>query len=398
MTDALEERFRSLVLNESDSSGDAGDALVAADYFLERNNMRLAASAYDRAWGLNPHDESIQRLRGDLLNELAIEEHGIHFRYVPAGSFQMGSSDGDADEQPVHPVPLDDFWMADIPVTWAAYAQLMEYEPPPGAFPADDSAERMQLFRLNEKNKIRLQYCETETQQAGDWHAHTPDQQWKSGGRTVTAEELFGRVPRNDAGRPFEYNVKPMVAVSVQEAEELCEKISTAQVSYHLPSEAQWEKAARGGLIGKRYAWGDKPPDSSCCDFGHFGDWVIRNPLETAPNGYGLHAMCGGVWEWTQDHYDTAAYLLPLDERWQPPEPEPQTSLARFLRFVRRSGPVDGEAPERVLRGGSWADCEDAVTVSFRMSRMSSHWREESWCAAESPTIGFRICRTEHEV
>jgi formylglycine-generating enzyme required for sulfatase activity len=77
--------------------------------------------------------------------------------------------------------------------------------------------------------------------------------------------------------------------------------------------------------------------------------------------------MCGGVSEWTADTYDALAYA----------------GVAR----------PPGTAAERVLRGGSWADAAEAVTVSFRMSRGSLSWRAGAWGPHLTPTIGFRLCR-----
>lgn len=405
MSESLRQQFEQHVLTESGPTGDPGAALVAADYFLEHDLPRLAAAAFDRAYGLNPADEGVARLRRNLLDDLAVEEHGLHFRYVPAGTFVMGSEHGDPDERPIRDVRLNDFWVADVPMTWSAMASLLGYSAPPDAWPVGADGEPDYSFEMNEKNKIRRQYCESETQQAVDHHAHAPDQIWSSGGRQTTAQELFGRVPRADPTRPFEYNVKPVVAAGWQEAEELAERMSAGQALYHLPTEAQWEKAARGGLIGQRYSWGSEPPDPGRCDCGHFGDWYIRNPLSLPANGYGLFGMCGGVWEWTQDDYDAFAY------QQSPPTGENAAAarvsqastgatgrsglLSRLLGFVTRRGADDDHTVERVLRGGSWADCDDAVTVSYRMSRSSAHWRSEQRCDAFTPTIGFRLCRTE---
>src|SRR5262249_15431693 len=135
---------------------------------------------------------------------------------------------------------------------------------------------------------------------------------------------------------------------------------------------AQWEKAARGGLIGARYAWGDEPPSAENCDFDGFHACQIRPSKTFAANGYGLYAMSGGVWEWTADWYDSEYYR-------DAPAIEPRATAA-------------GE--EKVLRGGSWADCAEVVTVSFRMSRGSSHWRgNEGRGGPTNPNHGFRLCR-----
>jgi sulfatase modifying factor 1 len=184
-----------------------------------------------------------------------------------------------------------------------------------------------------------------------------------------------------DTSRPYSYAQKPMIAVSWQEAGELCAKLSTASVRYRLPTEAELEKAARGGLVGKRYAWGDEPPTPERCDFDRFDAFAVKPFRALPPNGYGLYAMCGSVWEWTSDQYDELSYENPPPPPLLPP-PQDATGAARHA----------GE-PERVVRGGSWADGVDAVTVSFRMSRRSLSWRTAGWGQNLTPNLGFRICR-----
>jgi formylglycine-generating enzyme required for sulfatase activity len=92
-----------------------------------------------------------------------------------------------------------------------------------------------------------------------------------------------------------------------------------------------------------------------------------------APNGYGLYAVNGCVWEWTSDWYDRGYY-------GDAPDNDP-------------TGPAEGR--EKVLRGGSWADCAEALTVTFRMSRASASWRDGTWGQARAPNIGFRLCLPE---
>src|ERR1700689_5152648 len=73
-----------------------------------KGDLRTAATAYDRAYGLDPADAGVESARRNLLDRLSLEELGIKFRYIPAGAFLMGSETGDPDERPVHLVQLDE--------------------------------------------------------------------------------------------------------------------------------------------------------------------------------------------------------------------------------------------------------------------------------------------------
>jgi formylglycine-generating enzyme required for sulfatase activity len=350
--------------------------VALARELLAQGQPRAAATAYDRAFGLAPDDAEIGAARRTLLDQLAVVEHGIVFRYIPAGCFLMGSERGDPDEAPVHPVRLSDFWMAETPISWAKHCELMGWEPPPAGMPPKyfeqlQAARRKDrddnwFFNLWAATQIRLQYCENETNSARDWHAHVPDQAWTGGNdEQVTAHKIFGQVSREHPEQPWGYDQKPVVAVAWEEAVALGERISTAQITYRLPTEAEWEKAARGGLIDARYPWGDDPPSAERCDFDRFEQFSIRRMRTFPPNQYSLYAMSGCVWEWTADWYDAGYYHAN-------PSIDP-------------TGPANGE--QRVLRGGSWADCADALRVAFRMSRPTS----------VAPTIGVRLCRVERK-
>jgi formylglycine-generating enzyme required for sulfatase activity len=117
-----------------------------------------------------------------------------------------------------------------------------------------------------------------------------------------------------------------------------------------LPSEAEWEKAARGGLAGKIYSWGDADPtcEKGASNGANFygGSSCQGDTLPVgsyAPNGYGLYDMAGNVWEWTADWYD----VYPRDD------PNAGSYLGQTYR---------------VLRGGSWAGYPLFLRVSFRYS------------------------------
>lgn len=364
MTEFESSKQRILAMGGEGQQADVAEALKLAEFFETAGDQKLLATAMDVAYGLQPDDDSISSRRLQVLDSLSVVEHGIDYRYVPAGTFLMGSADGDPDERPVHAVFVDEYWVGKVPVTWSRFCELMGWLLPPDGRPDIEFSEedRMQLFHLHEMNKVRLIYCETETTQGGGWHRHVP--------QSGEAASRFGVPPRENADTPFRYDVKPMVAISVREVEDLCGRISNERIVHRLPSERQWEKAARGGLVGASYSWGDAEPDSSLCDFNHFGNWRLYDPLRFPPNGYGLHGMCGTVWEWTRDFYDALAYS--------------QTEAPKELKDTER---------QYVLRGGSWVDCPEAIRVSFRMSRSSGYWKDATWGGHGSPNIGFRLVR-----
>jgi formylglycine-generating enzyme required for sulfatase activity len=155
--------------------------------------------------------------------------------------------------------------------------------------------------------------------------------------------ELTGRPlhrHRND-GRPgYGKSNQPVMGTGWQEAVAYCE-----WVGKRLPTEAEWERAARGGLEGKRYPWGDESPDETKANFNRH----VGHPTPVGsypPNGYGLHDMAGNVEEWCYDWYRPDYYQ-------NSPKRNPQ-------------GPDSGFHGWRVVRGGDWHYVPEHLRVSTR--------------------------------
>jgi formylglycine-generating enzyme required for sulfatase activity len=158
------------------------------------------------------------------------------------------------------------------------------------------------------------------------------------------------------------YARHPVVYVPWEDASTFCQ-----WTGGRLPTDAEWEKAARGGLEGRLYPWGDEEPvparqARNGANYDRYsGD--IQPVGSYAPNGYGLYDMAGNVWEWVADWYWFGGYGVS-------PEKNPQ-------------GPESGV--DRVLRGGSWLDVAANIRVADREMAAPDY---------ATSVIGFRCAST----
>jgi formylglycine-generating enzyme required for sulfatase activity len=202
--------------------------------------------------------------------------------YVPEGEFLMGSDTGEPDQQPVHAVYLDAFWIDRTEVTNAMFARFL---------------------------------TEMGNQREGDETCVSCESTWFI---PVGADE--SSVPGPSTWQPKSgYEDHPMDRANWFAARAYCAWADGGR----LPTEAEWEKAARGGLEGRLYSWGDEAPTctlgaSNGAQLFRCGDTVPVGSF--APNGYGLYDMTGSVSEWVADwdsdtYYASSPYRNPLGPR-----------------------------------------------------------------------------------
>jgi len=260
------------------------------------------------------------------------EELLPRFVEIPAGEFMMGAADGEDDEQPVRAVVLDRFHIAMHPVTNAQYAEFVR-----------NTGHR------------------------------APDVRDLPSFVSPTAEAAFRELASPYVWRggdlPRDRGLHPVTLVTHADAVAYCVWLGTRLGrAVRLPSEAEWERSARGGVDGRRYPWGDEIDPSRSNFLPDSGLKRLRGtrPVGTFPgNGFGLHDMAGNVWEWVADWYRPDAYGT--------------------LGDANPSGPVSGTM--RLLRGGSW--------VTHDVLQLRCAYRHKVPPDTYAYSIGFRVAYTD---
>ena len=216
---------------------------------------------------------------------------------IPGGAFQMGSLDGEPDERPVHPVHLDSFYLDRYPVTNADYARFLNL-----FGNQKESGEKW----LDNEGPVASFLCKIQKK-----------------------KDVY--IPKRG------HENHPVIKVSWYGA-----RAYARWLGKRLPTEAEWERAARGNLEGKKYVYGD----TISMDQANVGGFHATTPVGSyPPNGFGLYDMVASVWQWCGDWYDPEYYS-------RSPVKNPH-------------GPESGS--EKVLRGGSWFH-KDSWRVAARTS------------------------------
>ena len=212
------------------------------------------------------------------LPDYLVDDKGVPMAYVPAGAFAMGDDRGSTDEQPAHTVNLEAFYIDQFEVTNGFYKACVE-------------AKACQPVR-NKGSAIHSYYYDNS-----------------------------------------DFETFPVLFVEWKMAQTYCQWRSA-----RLPTEAEWEKAARGGT-NLTYPWGDTP-DCNLANYGNcLGDTSSTTIYALGQSRYGSYNMAGNVWEWVSDWYAADYYR-------GSPQDDPQ-------------GPETGK--EKVLRGGSWNDNDTEI-------------------------------------
>jgi len=309
--------------------------------------------------------------------------------WIPGGEFRMGSDDPMSwqEERPAHQVRVHGFWMdvhevtnnefdefvkATGYVTDAEKAPKLEdimAQVPPGTPPPDpkDLVPGSLVFIPPMRN--------VSLNDMRNWWSWVHGATWRH--PEGPASDLKGRENH------------PVVQVSWNDVQAYCK-----WAGKRLPTEAEWEFAARGGLKGKNFVWGDDPPTDEKV---YANTWQGNFPNENsgkdgytgtapvksfAPNGYGLYDMAGNVWEWCNDWYDKLLYNT-YDEGATQDNPKGP---------AQSRDPGQPYTPLRVQKGGSFL-CHDTYCWRYRPSARQSSSPESSMshvgfrCVKDAPAV-----------
>jgi formylglycine-generating enzyme required for sulfatase activity len=295
--------------------------------------------------------------------------------WIPGGTFLMGSDDHYAEEAPVHPVSVDGFWMDKYAVTNTQFRRFVEAtghvtlaERAPNA--ADYPGARPELL-VPASTVFVAPPGPVDLRNPYQWWIYVPGADW--------------RHPEGPHASLKDRARHPVVHVAYEDA-----LAYAAWAGKTLPTEAEWELAARGALERATYAWGeDFTPRGRHMANTWQGEFPWENRAEDgwertapvgqfAPNGYGLHDMIGNVWEWTTDWYQPHAEHSPSCCA----SVNPTGGALEQSRDPRTPGITIGR---RVIKGGSFL-CAPNYCRRYRPAARMAQAVDTSTCH-----VGIRL-------
>ena len=266
--------------------------------------------------------------------------------WVPGGTFLMGSEDFYPEEAPVHEVSVDGFWMDRHIVTNEQFARFVDAtgyitvaERPlnPADFPGAPPQNLVPGALVFQKSRGPV-----DLKDYRNWWVWAPGTSW--------------RHPRGPQSSLDDILQHPVVHIAYEDAEAYAR-----WAGKELPSEAEWERAARGGLEGKKFTWGDEHfPGGKAMANSWQGEFPWQNllvdgfpgtsPVGSFPaNDYGLFDMAGNVWEWTSDWY-VQRHADEMVQACCGPAVNPRITSAEKSYDPRQPA---FRIPRRVVKGGS---------------------------------------------
>jgi formylglycine-generating enzyme len=297
--------------------------------------------------------------------------------WIPAGTFRMGSEDFYPEESPVHEVTVDGLWMDRYIVSneqfmrfvaATGYVTLAERPLNPADFPgapAENLSPGSMTFRKTTGPVDLRNYA--------NWWAWTPGTCWR---RPLGPQSSLEGIEQH-----------PVVHVAYEDAEAYAR-----WAGKQLPTEAEWERAARGGLDGKKFTWGDEHfPDGKAMANAWQGEFPSHNELldgyeatspvgSFPPNDYGLYDMAGNVWEWTSDWFVPRLANQEAKSCCGPPV------NPRILSPDKSYDPAQPQfrIPRKVVKGGSYL-CAPNYCLRYRPAA-----RQPQMIDTGMSHIGFR--------
>jgi formylglycine-generating enzyme len=277
--------------------------------------------------------------------------------WIPGGTFRMGSADFYPEERPVHAVTVDGFWMDEHPVTVEAFSRfakatgyrtVAQRPLDPAEYPDADPALLVPGSLVFQRSAGPV-----DMRDYRNWWAYVPGAQWRH--PDGPGSDWRGRERH------------PVTHVAFEDAQAYA-----AWAGKDLPTEAEWEYAARGGLDGATYAWGDEfAPEGQPMANTWQGQFPWQNLLTdgyegTSPvgsfpaNGYGLYDMAGNVWEWTHDYFASRHPAQAADACCAPRNPR----VSAAPHSAAAAGP-GSDLPRRVIKGGSHL-CAPSYCLRYR--------------------------------